>query len=549
MTALLPLCLLVAVEYSNPQQGVLATLIPRLKEEQRRWLESAEDESKSGGIETGVAKERAVGERGVAEGASSPPDPALSQLTPQQEPGVPDKAAQKSSGQSAFATTEKLTPEQEGSRPASTLPKDRSKGANGPPTSADSASSDRPSSTQSADRASPSEAIVAEGVGTTPDEALKDAFRNAVRQVVGAVVDAETLIKNDEVINDKVLTYSDGFIKKFDEVPGSKKTERGLHRTKIIAMVERRRVVATLKATNVTVKEIDGRSMFAEVVTQLDAEKDTASLLKKQFEGFPQTLLTASAIGRPELVEKATDKASVRIHVRLEPDLEAYKTFVARLQPMLDKLAKDKGEFTAVFSLEWPYDKSFVYFAPKEPGFIEDIMAGWMPKSFSGGGHYTAHTKSEYTTVALTTQRSKAADRLECRYYLMDKSLQPLLADVGSRKGSGKLSLLDADGNVIVVDRFSLSERVPWNPQTYEGTLIAPAGNSGFGFYMFDTQYEPVYCKKQHALFFWISPVFILPRTNSINYKPSLQVTRTVSLSLDELKSVKDARVEITFDQ
>jgi hypothetical protein len=42
---------------------------------------------------------------------------------------------------------------------------------------------------------------------------------------------------------------------------------------------------------------------------------------------------------------------------------------------------------------------------------------------------------------------------------------------------------------------------------------------------------------------------FILPRTNGINYKTSLQVTRTVSLSLDKLKSVKDAKVEITFDE
>jgi hypothetical protein len=458
MAALLPLCLLVVVEYSNPQQGVLATLIPRLKEEQRRWLVSAEDKTKPGGIEARIAKEGAVGESGLAEGASSRSDQAQSQITPQQEPRVSDKAAQKSSGESALATTGNLTPEPEGSTAASTLPKDRSKGADRAPTSADSASSDRPSSSQSADRASPSEAVVAEGVGTTPDEALKDAFRNAVRQVVGAVVDAETLIKDDQVIDDKVLTYSDGFIKTFEEVPGSKKSQGGLHHLKIKAAVERRSVVAKLKAANVTVREVDGKGMFAEAVTQLDAERDAASLLKKQFDGFPQRLLSANVIGRPELVEKANDKATVRIQVRVEPDMEAYKTFVARLQPVLDKVAKDKGEFTAVFrSEESHHDKSFVYFAPKEPGFIQQVMAAWMPKAFSSN-HYTP-VKSEYTTVALTTQRSKTGELLECRYYLMDKSLQPLLADVGSRKGSGKLSLLDADGNVIVVDRFSLVSR------------------------------------------------------------------------------------------
>jgi WD40 repeat protein len=40
MTALLPLCLLVAIEYFSPQRGVLASQVPRLKDEQRRWLAS-----------------------------------------------------------------------------------------------------------------------------------------------------------------------------------------------------------------------------------------------------------------------------------------------------------------------------------------------------------------------------------------------------------------------------------------------------------------------------------------------------------------------------
>ena len=73
--------------------------------------------------------------------------------------------------------------------------------------------------------ASPRQQVIAEGAGGTSDEVLKDAFRSAVRQVVGAVVDAETLIKDDEVITDKVLTYSDGMIKTYEVV--SKKVRQG----------------------------------------------------------------------------------------------------------------------------------------------------------------------------------------------------------------------------------------------------------------------------------------------------------------------------------
>ena len=44
--------------------------------------------------------------------------------------------------------------------------------------------------------------VVASGVGLDPDKALKDALMNAVQQVVGAIVDAETLIKNDDIVKD-----------------------------------------------------------------------------------------------------------------------------------------------------------------------------------------------------------------------------------------------------------------------------------------------------------------------------------------------------------
>ena len=50
-------------------------------------------------------------------------------------------------------------------------------------------------------------------------------------------------------------------------------------------------------------------------------------------------------------------------------------------------------------------------------------------------------------------------------------------------------------------------------------------------------------------MFFWINPVFFLTDTNRLEYKPSLQVTRTLSLSLDELKAIKDATVEIACDE
>ena len=178
-----------------------------------------------------------------------------------------------------------------------------------------------------------SQVVVAEGAGTSPQKALKDAFREAVRQVVGSVVDAETLIKNDELIDDQVLTYSDGFITKYDKLG---ETQRGgLVRIKISAVVERRSLVQKLKANNVSVKEIDGSGLFAEAVTQLEAEQNSAALLKKALADLP-TLLTAEVQGKPELDKETSE---IKLNVVVQVDKKAYSEFVKRLEDVLKKVS------------------------------------------------------------------------------------------------------------------------------------------------------------------------------------------------------------------
>ena len=139
--------------------------------------------------------------------------------------------------------------------------------------------------------------VVAEGVGLDAKKALNDAFRSAVRQVVGAVVDAKTVIKHDEVIEDKILTYSDGFVKTYEKL--SEKKRDGLIRVKIQATVERQSLIRKLTAANITVKAVDGKGLFAEAVTKSEGKQDATSLLKKALTDLP-TLLTAEVTNKPK---------------------------------------------------------------------------------------------------------------------------------------------------------------------------------------------------------------------------------------------------------
>lgn len=64
--------------------------------------------------------------------------------------------------------------------------------------------------------------VIADGYGSTPDEALQNALRNAVEQAAGAYVSSITEIENDEIVKDEVLSLSHGFIKTHRKLSESK---------------------------------------------------------------------------------------------------------------------------------------------------------------------------------------------------------------------------------------------------------------------------------------------------------------------------------------
>ena len=211
---------------------------------------------------------------------------------------------------------------------------------------------DRAGRQTSGDRpqAKDTQTVFAEGVGTTKEEALKDAFRAAVRQVVGEAVDAETIVKNEELVKDQVLTYSDGFIPEHKVT--SEKRDNGLFRVGILAKVQRRSVIMKLKAANITLKNLDGQSLYGSIVTQIAAEKDAAALVAKALEGFPDNYMEAHAVGEPKVLERTDSEATLLINVEFAPSMVAYKAFAARFCKTLERSCKSKGEFTTLIPEE-----------------------------------------------------------------------------------------------------------------------------------------------------------------------------------------------------
>ena len=107
-----------------------------------------------------------------------------------------------------------------------------------------------------------------------------------------------------------------------------------------------------LKAANITLKNLDGQSLYGNIVTQAAAEKDAAALVAKALEGFPDNYVEARVVGEPKTLEKSDSGASLVVNVEFAPSPAAYKTFAERLCQTLGGICKAKGEFTSVIKKE-----------------------------------------------------------------------------------------------------------------------------------------------------------------------------------------------------
>ena len=104
--------------------------------------------------------------------------------------------------------------------------------------------------------------VIATGVGGTEHEAIKDAGRSAVKEAVGMFLVSETIVENDELIKDEVLSVSDGFVSKFRTI-SKRKDEDGLVEVKATITVVIGKVASKLRGMNISMKDVGSEEFVA----------------------------------------------------------------------------------------------------------------------------------------------------------------------------------------------------------------------------------------------------------------------------------------------
>lgn len=325
----------------------------------------------------------------------------------------------------------------------------------------------------SAPGAEPTITVVATGLGVTPDEALKAAFSSAVQQAVGTVVDAETLVRNDQLVKDQILTYSNAYITSFDKVAEGAGTG-GLIEVKIKAVVRKGQLIQKLREVNVTVAEVQGQSLFAEAFTQRQERASATELVNKALEGLPERLLLAQLVSeKPKILKNDASGVTAEWTVRLGFNMqEYYRSVVPALNGALSAVAKKKGDHPVVTVATVNRQNDFTIHTDRYQGggFGESLSAERNDNTF---------------IVALNTGSNQKGDNLQWMLYAVDRELIGCFSRTEKSVPVLRVTFRSADGSVVRTEDVDLKRSgsplfgarfVPWffACNSPKATLLCP---------------------------------------------------------------------------
>jgi hypothetical protein len=150
------------------------------------------------------------------------------------------------------------------------------------------------------------------GIGKDAESALRNALYQAVEQAVGAYVDNETVIDNEEVIHEKLLSVAQGFVERYEVIQPSRERRdgSGVWETRVSASVKKSKVGAALRAAGVMQVAADGTAAWAEQITRLKSREDAMELLEKLSPEIPRNLFVCRLAEKEGELRTAEDPQS-----------------------------------------------------------------------------------------------------------------------------------------------------------------------------------------------------------------------------------------------
>ena len=304
------------------------------------------------------------------------------------------------------------------------------------------------------------------GIGADKTEALKDAYRDAVERAVGLYVDAEQMLKNEELVKDQILTQSNAYIDKYDVAKETTKPN-GLVEIQILAEVRKtaltKKISDVMPAQTFRLNTSVTQNLHAQLVTDEKRSADGAALLKNALEGLdPVRQLVKATLASPEpTVVENKDFVTLRYLFKFEIDCDRYfKDFLPHIQKTFEQISTTEPKTI------WLTGSRSEFAGRKSVTFRGNSGGGRISTSSRG----PRDTRGFFEDVLLFTECDEKLTTAKARLYGLSESAGKVLAawqsrfvwgktgrDYGRQVASYNIVVKSKDGDVICVVPLSLS--------------------------------------------------------------------------------------------
>jgi hypothetical protein len=396
--------------------------------------------------------------------------------------------------------------------------------------------------------------VMVEGVGTDAASAKNDAYREAVRQVVGAFVDSTVIVAQDELIEDKVITLSSAFVEKSEPIKETQ--EGGLVRVRLRAHVRIAKLLDSLRSNKISTLQVDAESLVGQAVTKADQAEGMQQLVGKALAGLQKVSLRATAEGKPEVKAAGDAEAELTFWLRVEPQLDAYLAAAAKLDAALSASDRPSGELVSSgtsLSNGEDYRKHL-------KGIADTLGRYWLPEIFvseldakkirSSASREEVSPLAKCSPVYVFSEATASPSNWGYGVYLLQENVWGKLA---GNEGDLVVMLLVHSSKTGANTRWKWFRLTAEEADQWVGDLKATIKATAVfkdregGEVARDTvllRNVGVRLLKRNAIA--VSPFFMLTDDLS-HYVPSLGIERTVSLTKEEVAAVD--RIEAFIEE
>ena len=176
--------------------------------------------------------------------------------------------------------------------------------------------------------------VVVSGVGSDRDAAIKQGLRSAVEQAIGVFLKSETVVENYQLISDKILSHSRGYVNSYEVI--DEKAESGLYSVTLSAVVIVKQLEATLVELNLYSRPVEGESLFARAATTIAETRSAAALFRDLRSDYPRNAIEVT-FGEPDIRTDQSDNVIVTVPYSLRWN----RTYLNELAEVLEQTAHD----------------------------------------------------------------------------------------------------------------------------------------------------------------------------------------------------------------